>query len=235
MAHPGQRPEDYLQNAGFQQAVGVGALSGGVAGAVGFFAAGVAFGGGLGEAMASGIFSGALPGVFGQVTTNLAMGCPWHRGALEAGVTGGLIGGVTGGLGYGIGRWAGRFYIAAYESDDILVIGRLDDTAQWNGVEGYQIFPGDKWKWSQEGNDAWAQGGIDRRAPVLPVSSMEPSSNWWDARYNRPTVYATELGNFSWPAMISTTTAGCCCHHGDLPANFEYLPLNIHSEPKRRT
>ncbi len=104
MAHPGQRPEDYLQDAGFQQAVGVGALSGGVAGAVGFFAAGVAFGGGFGGAMASGIFSGALTGVAGQVTTNLAMGCPWHRGALEAGVTGGLIGGITGGAGYGIGR-----------------------------------------------------------------------------------------------------------------------------------
>ncbi len=100
--HPGQRPEDYLQNAGFQQAVGVGALSGGVAGAVGFWAAGVAFGGGLGGAMASGIFSGALSGVFGQVTTNLAMGCPWHRGVLEAGIFGGLIGGITGGLGYGI-------------------------------------------------------------------------------------------------------------------------------------
>jgi hypothetical protein len=105
-AHPGQRPEDYLQDAGFRQAVGVGALSGGVAGAVGFFAAGVAFGGGFGGAMASGIFSGALSGVFGQVTTNLAMGCPWHRGVLEAGVSGGLIEWVTGGLGYGIGQLA---------------------------------------------------------------------------------------------------------------------------------
>ncbi len=104
-AHPGRRPEDYLQDAGFRQAVSVGALSGGVAGAVGFFAAGVAFGGGLGGAMIGGIFSGALSGVAGQVTTNLAMGCPWHRGVLEAGVSGALIGGITGGLGYGIRGW----------------------------------------------------------------------------------------------------------------------------------
>ena len=99
--HPGGRPEDYLQDAGFRQAVGVGAFSGGVAGAVGFWAAGVAFGSGLGGAIAGGIFSGALSGMAGKITTNLLMQCPWHRGVLEAGVSGGLIGGITGAWGMG--------------------------------------------------------------------------------------------------------------------------------------
>jgi hypothetical protein len=105
-AHPGQRPEDYLQNAGFRQAVGVGALSGGVAGAVGFWAAGVAFGGGWGGAIASGIFSGALSGGAGQITANLLTPCTnWYDNVAEATIFGGVIGGITGGVGYGIGKW----------------------------------------------------------------------------------------------------------------------------------
>ncbi len=107
LAHPGQRPEDYLQSGSFWRAVGVGAASGGVAGVVGFAVGGLSFGGGLGGAIAGGIVSGAFAGGAGQITANLLTPCVnWYDNVAEAAVFGGMIGGITGGVGYGIGRLA---------------------------------------------------------------------------------------------------------------------------------
>jgi hypothetical protein len=84
-------------------------------------------------------------------------------------------------------------YQQAYESDDILVIGRLADTEQWKGVEGNQTLQWAKETWSPDVNDAWVQGGIDRRAMFRTVSPLTNPDNWWNPRQDEPTVYGTEL------------------------------------------
>jgi RHS repeat-associated protein len=103
LAHP---CENYLQSGGFWRAVGVGALSGAAAGAVGFWVGGLAIGAGLSGSIAQGILTGVAASSVGQVVTNLFMpGANWYDGLLEASIFGGITGGIAGGAGYGVRQW----------------------------------------------------------------------------------------------------------------------------------
>ncbi len=131
LAHP---CPDYWHSPEFWQAVGVGAFSGGVAGAVGWLVptllpAATSFWGAVGI----GALSGSAAGGAGQITTNLLMGKPWYQGVPQAMVTGGFIGGVAGGAGYGIQQWmVGR---AAASTPN--AVGRAGEEAA--GITGQKI------------------------------------------------------------------------------------------------
>ena len=68
LAHPGGRPEDYLQSGAFWRATGIGAASGAVAGLTGFAVSGMVGGAGLGAAISGGMLSGGLSGAAGYGT-----------------------------------------------------------------------------------------------------------------------------------------------------------------------
>ena len=55
-------------------------------------------GAGLASAIGIGALSGGLASAAGQVVSNVTSGKSWNSGVLEAGITGAVIGGVTGGL-----------------------------------------------------------------------------------------------------------------------------------------
>ena len=103
LAHPGGRPEDYLHSRGFRQAVGIGFVSGAVAGAVGWAVPGLLPTSGFWGSVGAGALSGSLSGGAGQVTANLLNPCvEWHHGLGWALAAGGVTGGIAGGVGYGI-------------------------------------------------------------------------------------------------------------------------------------
>jgi len=109
LAHPGGRPEDYLRSGVFWRSVGIGAASGAVAGAVGWWVPTLLPTSGFWGSVGVGALSGALSGGAGQVTANLLNPCvPWYHDLGWALATGGVFGGVAGGVGYGVRQWRFR-------------------------------------------------------------------------------------------------------------------------------
>jgi uncharacterized protein RhaS with RHS repeats len=70
------------------------------------------------------------------------------------------------------------------------VIGGLSDTSKYKGAAGYNVL--DTNRWNLNVNDAWVQGGIDRKSDFSLVSPRN-SANLWDAANSRPKVYAREI------------------------------------------
>ena len=95
-----------LTSGAFWRDVGVGALSGALAGLVGFFAPQLLVAAGLNiqAGIAAAVFGGALTGAVvsgtAQVVTNVLTGQPWHTGLVGAVLTGAVIGGIAGGVGF---------------------------------------------------------------------------------------------------------------------------------------
>ena len=85
---------------------------------------------------------------------------------------------------------AWQIYKQANLTDDIMVIGRNEDTAIAQYWQNHQILKDPKW--SIEVNDVWVKGGIDRRATFY-IGSPQRSANLLDVKLNRPTVFAREL------------------------------------------
>ncbi len=70
------------------------------------------------------------------------------------------------------------------------VIGGLEHTSLYNGKEGFNVLNSSRWNLNV--NDAWVQGGIDRKVDFDLVSPR--SANYlWDAKFNRPKVFQREL------------------------------------------
>jgi RHS repeat-associated protein len=98
---------DLLRSSDFWQSILVGALSGGVAGFVGWLTPLLLpSAGGFWSAVGIGMYAGSAAGGAGQVTSNLLLGKPWHQDVLQTMLLGGLLGGIGGGVGWKIRQWA---------------------------------------------------------------------------------------------------------------------------------
>jgi hypothetical protein len=81
-------------------------------------------------------------------------------------------------------------YNMANKSDDILVIGRKTDTEIAQDFPGHQILDLPKDDWRLGINDAWMQGGIDRRATFYTATTSNATLQ--PSKYG-PTVFEREL------------------------------------------
>jgi hypothetical protein len=103
MSHP---CDDYLHSDGFWRAVGVGALSGGVAGLVGWAVPVLLPAAGFWGTVGVGALSGSLASGTGQLIVNLfTPNAAWYAGVPDAMLVGGVTGGIAGGVGYVIRQW----------------------------------------------------------------------------------------------------------------------------------
>ena len=84
---------------------------------------------------------------------------------------------------------AWRSYQSSAQTQNELVIGRLDDTAAGSELGMTRLNDPD---WSLNVNDAWVQGGIDAKKNFY-LGSSETPLNLWDYKNNRPTVMAREI------------------------------------------
>jgi hypothetical protein len=106
MPHP---CENYLQSDGFWRAGGVGTLSGGVAGLVGWAVPALLPAAGFWGTVGVGALSGSLASGTGQIIVNLfTPNAAWYAGVPDALLVGGVTGGIAGGVGYGIRQWVTR-------------------------------------------------------------------------------------------------------------------------------
>ncbi|MBL0059057.1 MAG: hypothetical protein IPP35_08100 [Elusimicrobia bacterium] len=80
-----------------------------------------------------------------------------------------------------------RAYKTAYESKDIITIGNITDTAVAEAFPGHRVLNLRK-GWTPEVNDAWIQGGIDRRARFYlasPQTSVTLTNSFGESMFAR--------------------------------------------------
>jgi RHS repeat-associated protein len=106
LSNPCQSLSDMLTSGEFWRDVGIGFVSGALAGLVGFAMPhllpliGINIQASLGAAIIGGAITGGLVSGAGQVVTNLLMGEEWHTGLGSAVIIGIFSGGIAGGVGF---------------------------------------------------------------------------------------------------------------------------------------